>query len=411
MGCATQAIIVCAPGGGDPRREIGGLTLIERLMRQLSELGTVQEILLVSPPGVSLPSPSARVTTPVRSVRASGADPWAMLRAAAALLRTRFLVIAADLVVDERVLSWLATQAADTMVRHADAPLPELLGSLSREGVLQSSGLPASTVVVPLNAFPTYWEERRGHVPLHCLRVRGELDHEDAWRCLLDHVEKRALDVPARYFDPFFEGFLIRRLCRTSVTPNQVTLATGILGFAVTGLFGTGWLRLGIVLAILVEVLDGVDGKLARIKRMTSKAGELEHVLDFFYENSWYVALGYFLSATGVAWAWKAGLAMVAFDLTDNLANLAFSHFRGRNLSEANLFLKRFQTVGGRRNIYIWIFLPGFLGGAPAVTFALAATWAGVTAIVHVVYAVIESWRIALVAPRIASGRAVGKEI
>jgi phosphatidylglycerophosphate synthase len=177
------------------------------------------------------------------------------------------------------------------------------------------------------------------------------------------------------------------------VTPNQVTVATGVFGFAVAALFGFGWLRLGVLLAIFVEVLDGVDGKLARIKHMTSRAGELEHVLDFFYENSWYVALGLFLSTSGVRWALPAALSMVAFDLVDNLVNMAFSRFRGRNLAEASTFLSRFRLVSGRRNIYTWIFLPGFMAGRPELSFAAAAAWAGVTAAVHTVSALLESWK------------------
>ena len=126
---------------------------------------------------------------------------------------------------------------------------------------------------------------------------------------------------------------------------------------------------------------------------MTSRAGELEHVLDFFYENSWYVALGLFLSTSGVRWALPAALSMVAFDLVDNLVNMAFSRFRGRNLAEASRFLGRFRLVSGRRNIYTWIFLPGFLAGRPELSFAAAAAWAGVTAAVHTVTALRESWK------------------
>jgi len=90
------------------------------------------------------------------------------------------------------------------------------------------------------------------------------------------------------------------------------------LGFVVPALYFTGWLCVGVLLAIFVEMLDGVDDKLSRITRTTSKAGEYEHISDFFYENSWWLALGRFLSTNGSAFAWLAALLMVAFDLTDN---------------------------------------------------------------------------------------------
>jgi len=388
---ATQAVVVLAPGMGDPCREVGGLSLLERLFRQLSELGSVREIVVVAPPGVALPEASERVAIPVVILRAVGRDRGKMLRAVDGRLHDRFVVVAGDLLVDERILRWLVEQTSDVLVRRdADSPA-ELLGSIAHASLVDSAPLPPA--VVSVSEFPTYWQDRRGHVPVHCLRVARDADAEEAWKVLLDHVEKRALDLPARYFDPPFEAFLVRRLCPTGVTPNQVTVATGVFGFAVAALFGFGWLRLGVLLAIFVEVLDGVDGKLARIKHMTSRAGELEHVLDFFYENSWYVALGLFLSTSGVRWALPAALSMVAFDLVDNLVNMAFSRFRGRNLAEASTFLGRFRLVSGRRNIYTWIFLPGFLAGRPELSFAAAAAWAGVTASVHTVAALRESWK------------------
>lgn len=386
----TQAVIVCAPDRGDPSREVGGLSLIERLMRQLSELGSVQEILVVCGPRASRAGPSSRVATPVRVLRVAPGDPWTMLQAAGRVLRERFLVIGADLLIDPRILSWLATRTADTLVK-ANAEEPELLGTIGRAVPLDLRRALASAVVVAITEFPTYWEEQRGEVPVHLLRVTSDREAEEGWRILLDHVQKRTLDLPARYFDPPFERVLVRLLCRTRITPNQVTAATGVLGFGVAGLFATGWLRLGVLLAIFVEVLDGVDGKLARIKRMTSRVGELEHVLDFFYENSWYLALGFRLSTQGHPWAWGAALAMVAFDVTDNLANIWVSRFRGRNLAEVNSFLRRFRTISGRRNIYAWMFLPGFLLGTPALSFAAAVVWAGITAGVHVTSAIVES--------------------
>ncbi|MBI2205096.1 MAG: CDP-alcohol phosphatidyltransferase family protein [Candidatus Rokubacteria bacterium] len=385
----TQAVIVCVPDGGDPSREVGGLSLIERLLRQLSELGSLQEILIVRGPRAGPAEPSCRVATPVRVVRVAPGDPWTMLRAASGFLRERFLVIGADLLVDPRILSWLAARTADTLVT-ANAREPELLGTVGRTILLEPPRSLASAAVVAITDFPAYWKEQRGDVPVHLLRVTSDRDAEEGWRVLLDHVQKRTLDLPARYFDPTFENVLVRLLCRTRITPNQVTAATGLLGFGVAGLFATGWLRVGVLLAIVVEVLDGVDGKLARIKRMTSKPGELEHVLDFFYENSWYVALGFRLSTHGHPWAWGAALAMVAFDVTDNLANIWVSRFRGRNLAEVSSFLRRFRRISGRRNIYAWIFLPGFLLGTPAFSFAAAVVWAGITAAVHVISAIVE---------------------
>ena len=159
----------------------------------------------------------------------------------------------------------------------------------------------------------------------------------------LNYIQRRTQELPARYFDPFFENLIVRRLAPSAITANQVTLATTLLGFLVAALYATGWLRVGVLLAIFVEVLDGVDGKLARITRTTSIAGEYEHILDFFYENSWWLALGFFLSKNGSKFAWHAALLMVAFDLADNIVYSVADVKWHRSVDNATAFLSRFR--------------------------------------------------------------------
>src|SRR5262249_44203267 len=95
---------------------------------------------------------------------------------------------------------------------------------------------------------------------------------------LIRAAQKRAIDLPALLLDPAFANRLVFWLCNTRRTPNQVTVCTGLLGTSIAFLLLYGWLRLGITLAYTVEVLDGVDGKLARTKLQTSRLGALEHM-------------------------------------------------------------------------------------------------------------------------------------
>ena len=233
-----------------------------------------------------------------------------------------------------------------------------------------------------------------GDVPLHLHRIRNDDDAEQGWQILLDYIQRRTQELPARYFDPFFENLIVRRLAPSAITANQVTLATTLLGFLVAAFYATGWLRLGVLLAIFVEVLDGVDGKLARITRTTSKAGEYEHILDFFYENSWWLALGFFLSKNGSKFAWHAALLMVAFDLADNIVYSVADVKWHRSVDNATPFLSWFRLIGGRRNIYTWLFLPGFFLGIPAISFYSAIAWAGVTAAIHAAWCINEAIRL-----------------
>ena len=383
-----QAVVVCPDATANPLRSVGGITLLERLLRQLSELETVESILVLKPAALSLPAPSTRVRKHVSYHDASGANAWEMMRDARAHLHDRFIVVAADLLVDERLLAWLSVQTADVMLSPREGDRPATAALLRAES-LEAPGAEAARIkVVAADSLPAYWESMHGEVPIHLRRIASERDAEDGWRILLDYIQRRTLELPARYFDPFFENLIVRRLAPTAITANQVTLITTVLGFAVAGLYLTGWLRLGVLLAIFVEVLDGVDGKLARITRTTSKAGEYEHILDFFYENSWWLALGRFLSRHGSPSAWTAAILMVAFDLTDNIVYSIADVKWHRSVDNATPFLSRFRLIAGRRNIYTWIFLPGFFLGAPAFSFYLAVAWAGVTAAIHAVWCI-----------------------
>ena len=119
-----------------------------------------------------------------------------------------------------------------------------------------------------------------------------------AERVLLDSIQKGPPDIPAWVHAPI-ETFLVSRLCKTPITPNQLTLFCNVVAWTVTILLVTGHLAWGLGLALIVGVLDGLDGKLARLKLETSKAGKLEHLFDALFENSWWLALAWHLSVSG----------------------------------------------------------------------------------------------------------------
>ena len=380
---SLQAVVVWEPGAAEnPLRPIGGLTLLERILRQLSDLDAVKSIVVLKSAAVSLPPASGRVGKPLECYNVSGAKFWEILREARGKLAGDFIVVAADFLIDQRLFAWLAMQTEDVMLTSCEGGSAEPAARLTRKTLDAAAPQSVNLKRVAVSSLPSYWEAMHGEVPLHLYQVSDEASAKAGWKILLDYVQKRTLELPAQYFDPTFENFLIRRLAGTSVTANQVTLMTGLLGFVVAALYYAGWLRVGVLVAIFVEVLDGVDGKLARITRTTSRAGEFEHVLDFFYENSWYLALGLHLSH-GSPHALKAALLMILFDLADNLAYSLMDVRLGLSLDNASPFLARFRLIAGRRNIYSWLFLVGFFLGFPNYAFFLAVVWAGITAAIH----------------------------
>lgn len=225
----------------------------------------------------------------------------------------------------------------------------------------------------------------RGNLPPYFLEVRSEEAAKKATRMVIESQQKKVMDLPAEYIHPPFENTLTRFLVDTPVSPNMVTLIGAAAGIGVACLFWHGYLISGGIGTFIVDILDGVDGKLARTKLHFSRFGRHEALIDYFVENSWYVALAVGLGAAAPASHLPAFIAtlMVVSDTADNIFNtLALKRF-GKPIDLFGPFDAGFRRIAGRRNIYGFIFLIGFLMGFPLTTFAASAVWAAVTAGIH----------------------------
>ena len=364
----------------------GGLSLLERQLKQLRKLGVESVSFLV--PELDPEPVVSPICGPPRIVRVPGAvtDLAGALAAAAHGLPAEGLATSSDRLVDLRVLRALLQRDA-TMFASVDGVRSDPVAWVHAADVRRhGAALAAYAARLPLGGLDAYSPELRGLVPPYVITAGSADERRKAWRVLLDHAQKRTLDLPGQYFDTPFENFLVRRFAPTNVTPNQITLVTLLVAGVVAALFLHGWLRVGVVTALVVGVLDGVDGKLARLKLASSKLGELEHVGDFFYENAWYLALASHLhAATQRPELWYAGLLLVVLDLADSLLYLVLQRHTGKMLDELTSFDHRFRAIAGRRNVYVIIFVFGFFSGRPTTAFLSAVVWAGVTVAVHAV--------------------------
>jgi phosphatidylglycerophosphate synthase len=205
-----------------------------------------------------------------------------------------------------------------------------------------------------------------------------------AERLLRDATQKGALDFPALVHAPI-EKWVVSHLCRTSITPNQITFGTGVLGLGVTLLYAGGYLWAGVLLALVIGILDGVDGKLARLKAQTTKLGKKEHDLDYLIETSWWAALAYHFHATGqIRYAYVIFFAFFAFDRLERMAKKAVQGRIGRNLDDFAPFDRLVRMVAGRRNIYTWLFTFFLVIGTPATGFIWLCCWGVASAVIHI---------------------------
>jgi phosphatidylglycerophosphate synthase len=386
--------------------ELFGVSMLERLVRVSQRLGFREALILSKTPDViatQLAKPSwARGDVALNFRRRE--DP--VLISDVAPGADRILLVSAGFYYDARLLKALSEQDRTTLLvdsapPQSSGPLwknegPDFRGAalLDREWLahrqydvalmdrLSSDATAGRIQVCDAATEPTYVPSLRKHVrpvffpaPTPGLVLLAEKFPRDV-------AQNGVLDFPG-FFDSPIEDWIVKRLCRTSIRPNQVTFVTMLIGLAVTALFATGRLWWGVALAYLIEVLDGVDGKLARTKVETTAAGEWEHDIDYTIELSWWTALAFHFRATGLTTAYWLLAIYVISDLIDRLAKRSVKKKVGRNLDDVSNFDRFVRCIGARRNINIWILIAALALGDPANGFVLVCWWMAALALTH----------------------------
>jgi phosphatidylglycerophosphate synthase len=215
-----------------------------------------------------------------------------------------------------------------------------------------------------------------------------------AKRILLDSAQKGTLDVPAIIHSPI-ETFIISQICKTSITPNQLTILTNVVAWGATILLASGRLGWGLALALVVGVLDGLDGKQARVKVETTKGGKLEHWFDAFFEISWWVALAYYFhNSRQLPGAFGYLALLLVAQGFDAILKVGVQSVTGRSIKELGPLERLVHLIGGRRNVFVWLLTIGFLLGASAKAFIVVVWLAVATAALHFPRAICVFWQL-----------------
>jgi len=221
-----------------------------------------------------------------------------------------------------------------------------------------------------------------------CLLAPPEQSRRVAERVILDSAQNGTLDLPAYIHAPI-ENAIISRLCKTRITPNQITIAGFIIGCSATLAFALGRIGLGIIAALILGIVDGLDGKQSRVKIEMTERGKWEHYLDYLIENSWWLAIAFNL--------WRSGkfpnvfyflALLIASHLLAEFAKRRAKVATGRLLDDLTSFDRGFRLIAARRNVYVWILAIGFLLNAFPQSYAFICGWAAVSAAVHLMRSV-----------------------
>jgi phosphatidylglycerophosphate synthase len=388
-----------------------GISLLERLLRVAQRLGFREAIILSNSPEevtAHLAKKSWARAEVAFSVRPR--DAGAVRVGDGATGADRLLVVSAGFYYDARLLKAMAERTTTALLIDSAPPRESVELWRKQGGVFRAAALvdrewlssqdhsvalmdqlssDAATGRIEAcdAAFqPTYVVALRKHVrPVFFPAPAPEL-LPVAQRFPRDVAQNGVLDFPG-FLDSPIEDWIVGRLCRTAITPNQITLVTVLIGLVVTALFVTGHLWWGVALAYAIEVLDGVDGKLARTKVETTAAGEWEHITDYCIELSWWTALAFHFRSENLQAAYWLLLLLVGSDVIDRLAKRAVKQKVGRNLDDVSNFDRFVRCIGGRRNINIWILIAALALGDAMSGFVLICWWGVATAAAHVVRA------------------------
>jgi phosphatidylglycerophosphate synthase len=398
-------LIADAPGA---LIELCGVNLLERLLRILQRLGFRRAIVFSTTPEIVGPELANRswareqITVHLVSGAIGPLTPQLVLEQSPS---RRFLIVPANIYCDARLLAALC--AKDSSAALVDSNPPEFARSLIRNPC--GPALVTRDFLFALSPTAPFFEELKNKIDNRkidtvdaaaaddyiitmrrrvrpvCFPAPPEQNRRVAERIILDSAQKGTLDLPAYFHAPIETG-IISLLCKTRITPNQITIAGFIIGCSATAAFAVGRVGLGILAALIFGIVDGLDGKQSRVKIEMTERGKWEHHLDYLIENSWWAAIAFHL--------WRSGqfpnvfyffALLIGSHLLDEFAKRRAKMAKGRLLDDVTPFDRAFRLIAARRNVYVWILACGFLLDAFPQSYAVICGWAAVSAAVHLV--------------------------
>ena len=121
-------------------------------------------------------------------------------------------------------------------------------------------------------------------------------------------IEKmNKLPREARFFDVnglwyFYNGWMVRMLYSTPITPNQITVLSFFVGLLSMGFYVSGRsdsLVWGAIFLYGKVLLDNIDGNLARVRGTSSRVGRfLDSLTDFLVTVMIYIGISFYLVRT-----------------------------------------------------------------------------------------------------------------
>ena len=410
----------------DALTELCGVNLVERLLRILQRLGYRRAIVFSSTPeiiGAELAKRSWAREEIIAQLVPTGAKPVTGHRILEQAQTARVLIVPANVYCDVRLLAALSARNSPTVLVDSNPPqfVEHMIQNTSGPALVTRDFLLACSDSAPVleelkqkietgeidavdaAKVDDYILSMRRHVRPLCFAAPRTQERHLAERIILDAAQKGTLDFPAYVHAPI-ETAIVALLCKTRITPNQVTIAGFMIGCGATTAFVFGHVGVGLLAALAFGIVDGLDGKLSRVKVETTERGKWEHHLDYLIENSWWMAIAFHLwQSAQFPNAFYFLALLVGSHLVDEFVKRRAKMSTGRLLDDVAPFDRAFRLIAARRNVYVWVLTGGFLLGAFSQSYAIICGWAALSAAVHLIRSV---WICNVIGRRVVDSRA-----
>jgi CDP-L-myo-inositol myo-inositolphosphotransferase len=194
----------------------------------------------------------------------------------------------------------------------------------------------------------------------------------EAERRLMRDQGAKTRDGPvARHLNRPVSRWLSHYLVRTSITPNQISLASWMLscvGAGMMAMSGYPTLAIGGVLAQLASIIDGCDGEIARLKRSQSEfGGWFDAVLDRYADAVLLFGLMWHeFAATGTNLSVVLGFTAIVGSFLNSYTADKYDGLMAQRLQGASYF-----RLG--RDVRVFIIFLGAVLNVPLFTLGVVA--------------------------------------
>lgn len=394
--------------------QVGGLTLLERQLRQLKKAGITNVHILSSRWPELLRTTITRFSNVPERVSVS--DGRGAL-ASDAGPDDHVLVLEDGIIADTRIVEAMARgghmtaiatfaprtvmqgKGAGTLLRHnnrdylfasvarvpcalidardraSEGPLREMLGRLVSEN---------GDSLWDISETEEYVPDRRRKVSLLWQPVMDQVGAEKATRAMVTQSQKGCLDWPARWLHVWMENALTLALTQMQVKPDFLSVFNALLGLLGAGLFATGQIAWALGGAIAVCILRGVEDRLTQLDMSPALLGGFGDALGKFVEYSWYLGIAWWITSTDfriapVAAAPALAALLILLDWARSLQESFFYRMTGGYLDDAGKVERLVNLIGARRNTIFWGLIPFAFFGAWALGFWVAALYMATT--------------------------------